>query len=157
MTDSALTDLPEPDSPTMPSVEPASTHTKVHDRADDSVVRLERRSEVLDFEQGQSVNSAEGDERSPKSTNVSQRRREALPTACPSPRPFVRRFDPAPIVAAQAFLLVVWITSSTINRTAETTKTPGTCGSAAAVQGRGRFRPRRRGGRGLEAAAIGRA
>ena len=54
-----LTLLPEPDSPTMPSVLPASTENdRCCDRAHDPVVRAERDGEVIDLEQGHVTSGA---------------------------------------------------------------------------------------------------
>ena len=52
MIDSAVTDLPQPDSPTMPSVLPASSEKRdAVDRAHDAVAREEVRLQLVDLEQ----------------------------------------------------------------------------------------------------------
>jgi len=51
-----VTDFPEPDSPTMPSVEPGSTENdKPVDRGHDAVFGFECRPEVVDLEQRQTL------------------------------------------------------------------------------------------------------
>ena len=52
MIESAVTDLPQPDSPTIPSVFPFSTEADPVDGADDAVAGEEVRAEIVDVEQG---------------------------------------------------------------------------------------------------------